>query len=242
MRRLMLCFACAAAVVLITGAAHAQTQKAIVQMGMRLETHTDRDSSDDYVMNVVSITQHLERNIAGSIYYLYKFNLDRGSTGGHAVGANLIQMFSAKNFATLGYSYTMNEKNSNLTSETSRDRFRLGYYHKLHETERGNRVLGFLAYNTQTDWSESRTIDVGVAYKQPVTPHWTANTTFKYTQGLGAMDTHLYDQYQFDFSYKLCDDTDLSLGYLFVDKQFTTPAGDPDDDDVFRMSVMRRYK
>lgn len=230
------------AALLVPAAARARESKSIIHYGMRLETHTDRDSPDDYTLNMVSITRHLENKLAGSVYGIYKYNMDRGATGGFALGVNLVSVCSDKQFVTMGFTHTINEEDSVRTARTDRDRLRLGLYRTLHRTKRGNSVQAFAAYNTQTDWSESRTLDFGFSYKQPTTPHWTAHAAFRYTQGLGQLDAHLYDQYEAGATYRLAPNADVLIGYLFVDKAYTTPAGAPDNDSVLRLGVTYRYE
>lgn len=232
----------AALALVFCGAARAQESKSIIHYGMRLETHTDRDSPDDYTLNMVSITRHLENRVAGSVFAIYKYNMDSGATGGFAMGVNLVSVCSENQFMTMGYTHTINDKDSTRTQRTDRDRLRLGLYRTLRRTKRGNIVQAFAAYNTQTDWSESRTLDFGFSYKQPTTPHWTALAAVRYTQGLGQLDAHLYDQYEAGLTYKLAPNAEAMLGYLFVDKAYTTPAGAPDNDNVFRLGVTYRYE
>lgn len=232
----------AAVVFLACTAAAAQANKSTIQAGTRVETHSDANNPDDYAYNIVSVTRHLQGKTMGNVYYVYKHNLDRNSAGGHIAGVNVMRVFDPKTFASLGYSYNVFEESTALAQRSDRDRLRFGLYRTVYQRPGSARIMGFTIYNTQTDWSESRTLDLGFMYDQPITPHWSMNSMIKYSQAYGLIDTHVYNQYKMSFTFKMDDSTDLDIGYLFVDKTYSTAAGTTDDDHVFRAGIMYRYR
>ncbi|MFH1539579.1 MAG: hypothetical protein ABIH66_11505 [bacterium] len=225
-------------------AGSAPAQKPIYSVGVQLETHSDQDSPDDYIYNIVSVTKQLQGRVIGQVHYLYKYNTDKGSTGGNAAGFNLIRIFSKRSIGILGYTHTSNYTGGTRSFKSDRDRWRLGYYYKIEQKADGRRLLFTTAYNTQTDWSESQTLDLGFSYHHPFSSRWSGDAGLKYTHAFSNVDMHIYNQFPINFTYKAAKDTDINLGYLFVDKTFSVPASSiqPDDDHVFRLGVKYTYK
>ncbi|HOP08416.1 MAG TPA: hypothetical protein PLF13_14155 [candidate division Zixibacteria bacterium] len=216
----------------------------IITLTSMYESHSDENNPDNYVYNVVSITRHLEGGVLGSVFYMHKQNLETNDEGGQAAGANVIKMFSSSSYALVGFTYAINEVDSTLATRTDNDRVRIGYYHKVYERAERSHLLLSAVYNTQTDWSESRTVDFGIAYRHGVASRWAAVIGYKYTRAVGDLDMHVFDQWSADITYRMNDTTDLNAGYLLVDKLFTGPAPglEPEDDRVFRAALRYRFK
>jgi len=216
----------------------------ILQFGSRLETHSDADSPDDYIYNSLSLTKHLEDKVIANVFYVNKFNLETNNSGGHSAGINLISTLCPRSFGLLNYTYTLNEADSTRAFRVDRDRFRAGYFRKLHQSRGGTRVTASFVFNTQTDLSESRTLDAGLAWHRPFTPHWASDTEYKYTRSFGAVDGHVFNQWGLKLTFKASKRTDYDLGYLFVDKVFDVPGSnlEPYDDNILRAGVTHRIK
>jgi hypothetical protein len=215
---------------------------AVVEFGSRLETHSDADSPDDYVYNYVTATKHLEGNLAANLFYLYAANLETNASGGWAAGVNLVKALGGKSFALFGYTHTADDKQSRRAFKIDRDRLRLALHRKLRESSHGGKLFALASFNTQTDWAESQTIDAGVSYSHPLTTHWTSDSFFKYTYALGGIDLHVYNQWQFKFSFKANKTTTWDVTYLFVDKTFSALNVQPDNDNVLQFGIVRRCK
>ncbi len=228
---------------LSVGTARAGTETGpTIQFGTRYETHSDKDNPDDYLYSFISLTGLLEEQLTASVYYIFKHNLDYEDTGGQAFGVNLIQRFTPKTVAVFGYSYTENEPSTTRAFSTDRDRLRLAVYRNIRSRAANRSLFAFSSINTQTDWSESQTLDVGLLYKYKFNERLLCDTSFKYTEALSDLDLHIYNQSSLDLSYKLNTRADLQIGYIFIDKTFTTPGGEPDDDNVFRVGVVYKNK
>lgn len=227
-----------------TGSNGQDTAAPIITFTSMYEAHSDQNNPDDYVYNVVSVTQHLEGGVLGSVFYMHKHNLETEDDGGQAVGANVVKMFSSRTYALVGLMYSINEADSTIGSRTDGDRIRVGLFHKAYESGERNYLMVNIVYNTQTDWSEDRTLDLGVSYRHQLSDHWLAEVGYKYTHVLGSLDIHFNDQWDANLTYKLNDTTDLNIGYLLVDKMYTGPVTTviPEDDNVFRTSLRYRFK
>lgn len=223
--------------------ARAQMGPPVMQSVLRVETHSDSASPDDYIFKMISVSRQLEGGVIGNVFYVYKHNIDEANTGGHIAGVNIIKMFSDETMFMFGYSYNKIDERSSGLRNTDRDRWVLGLHHFPYKDERGNRITLSSVYNTQTDWSESRAIDFGIAYKAMLGDKWSARMGYKYTHGLGAVDTHLLNQWNLDFSWDISKRWSVDLGYLFVDKVFTVPApgAQPEDDHVVRTGLKYTY-
>jgi opacity protein-like surface antigen len=219
-----------------------QGRAGTIQFGTLYESHSDINNPDDYISTIFSITRPLDDSNIVGLLAMYRHNTETGSTGGHSAGVNVMHVFSPRSFALVGYTYTMNDADSTLPIRTDRDRFRIGYFHKLHETKDRDYVLLTVLYNTQTDWSESKTLDAGLSYGAVLSPRLSADLGYRYTRALGDLDMHIYDQWDARLAYKLSRDTSLNIGCLFVNKTYTVPEpGDqPDDDLVFQAGLMYR--
>jgi hypothetical protein len=224
--------------------ARAQMGPPVLQSVLRIETHSDSNNPDDYVYKMISLSRQLEGGVIGNVFYVYKHNLEESNSGGHIAGVNIIKMFSDETMFMFGYSYNKTDERSLGADNYDKDRWVLGLHYFPIKDERGNRLTLSSVYNTQTDWSESRAIDFGIAYKAVFSDDWSARMGYKYTHGLGAVDTHLLNQWNIDFSWKLNKLMTLDFGYLFVDKVFSVPApgAQPEDDNVFRMGLKYSYK
>lgn len=209
-----------------------------LQYTAQLETHSDKDSPDDYVHNILSLTRHLQGAVFGTLFYMHKYNLETDQTGGQAAGASISYRFSKNSTGMFGYTYTENRVDSTRLFESDRDRFSLGYNRALRQTSSSAFLLD-LAYNTQTDWAEGQTISPGFTYRKQLNNHWTLKLKAAFTYAMGNIDANVYNQWQAKLSYALCDKMDLYVGFLFVDKTYTYPTSaiQPDDDSVFRLGI-----
>lgn len=223
--------------------AGAQPGKSIVQYGLRLETHSDKNSPDDYLMTLLSVTRSLDQRVVGNVFYLFRENLDTGNEGGHAAGFNLSRAVTGKSMVFTGYMFNQQEPTSTRTFRITRDRFRFGWNYLLRECADGNRITAGLTYNTQTDWSETRTLDAGVSLRRPLSDRWTADAGYKYTYAYG-LNLHVYNQWNLSFSWKWAPDTRVDVGFLLVEKTYSglTAALQPDDDLMMRLGVTRWRK
>ena len=224
--------------------ARAQMGPPVLQSVLRIETHSDKDSPDDYVYKMISLSRKLEGGVIGNVFYVYKHNMEVENTGGHIAGVNVIKMFSDQTMLMMGYSYNKVEERSRGPVNYDSDRWLLGVHYFPYKDENGNRVNLSAVYNTVTDWSENRSIDYGVGYRAALGSNWSARMGYKFTQGFGDADTHLLNQWNLDFSYKASEELALDLGYLFVDKVFSVPSpgAEPDDDSVLRAGLKYTYK
>mgnify|MGYP005850565659 CR=1 FL=1 len=224
--------------------ARAQMGPPVLQSVLRIETHSDENNPDDYVYKMLSLSRQLEGGVIGNVFYVYKHNLDEGNLGGHIGGVNIIKMFSDETMLMMGYSYNKIEERSRSIDNYDRDRWLLGLHHFAYKSADGNRLTLSTVYSSQTDWSESRSVDFGLAYKAMLSHDWSARMGYKYTHGLGSADTHLLNQWNLDFTWKINKAMAFDLGYLYVDKVFSVPApgAQPEDDHVVRAGLKYTYK
>ena len=235
----------AAAVLLLPiSAAHAKMGPPIAQSILRLETHSDSGNPDDYLTHTFTYSRQLEGRVIGNVYYTYKQNLDEHNVGGNSLGVNVTKVFSDEAMFTLGYAFTDYEQTTRRRYDYDRDRLLLALHYIPWRTDHNAKILLGLVFSTQTDWVNSKSLDVGLSYKTPLSKYWKMDLGYKYTHGYGTASGHLLNQYNIDFSFNTSKKTAIDVGYLFVDKVYSaTPAvGTSDDDSIVRAGVRYTYQ
>lgn len=223
-----------------SSAAPSKVAPAVAHSVLRFESHSDAANPDDYMNVGVMYSGQLEGRVIGNVFYMYKQNMTDGNVGGWAAGANVVRVMSGDTHLTLGYSYRQYNTSENRPVSYDSDRITLGLHHTLARSSAGQ-LYTAAVFNTETDWSASKTLDLGLGYRAHLSRTFDADLGYKYTAGSGDLDGHLFNQYNLDLSLKTSPHATLEVGYLFVDKLYEIAAGvEPDDDEVLIMGM--KYK
>ena len=219
---------------------------------IRFETHSEQEAQDDYAYHILSMSRQLQNGYFGNIFWMYKYSLDENDDDANSYGINLIKKINDSLNFRMGYTFT--DKPRKIREGVAyppldKDRFSLSVTYASSLMLFGAKLSFTTSYDTQTDWSEGRTISEKISMRKEVSSKVAVNVYYQYTHNLARTTSlskgHFYDQYGIDIGYKLDEESKISLGYLFVNKiyEYLVPGVGrvkPDDDSVVRLTYMRR--
>lgn len=211
-----------------------------IQVGTTYETHSDKERPDDYLIGVISYSISISRSVRSNLFYIYRYNLETSKTGNQSAGVSFIKPLGYGLSMLAGYSTSKYWAETGRSEEFTGERARLGLYKRLKDDHRGGGMVASLNYSTAADWSENRTLSVGIEHTMFIDRDAFLNGGYIYTYGYNDVDAHIYDQWYVNYSRRFSTNKRLIAGYTFVKKSYN--YGDigirPDDDNVFRLGIV----
>ncbi len=208
----------------------------------RVETHSDRNAPDDFLYGVFVVGRKVQQKSVASFLYIYRYDISDSESDGHFLGLNFTN--APKKRWTLSATLLHTEMpSSTKDARTSSDntRLTLGSTYTLCSKPKGTLTSG-LAFNTETNFEDGQTWDLDLNYDFPLNPKTKGRLGYLYTYNQDLSDSFLH-QFSAQVSWELNKDYSLSAEYNLVDPLFDVTAGSPkpDNDNVFRLTLGRKY-
>lgn len=214
----------------------------------RVESHSKVSDSvgnysgESYEYTMISLTRSLDKNVLGNLFYLNQYGIDKGRMLTHIGGVNLIYVFNPRMVGTFGYSYSSNPENTaNLfvVPLENQDKFSSSLLYTLNPKSKGLKYSFTTGYSTKTAWNKSRVLTEKANVTFPIfNKKWMGDVAYTFSSGMdkdagGNRIGHLTNQYTGNLTYKLCKQTKMQLGGIYINKLYNNAP----DDMIWRLSV-----